>query len=138
MANEELPRKFKAGEELSVALIQAILDELWRLRGMDAAPPLGILNGAGARGESPLFYYEDFDRLVPALTTEDVSGGSYSSPVQTTVSFLWWNGTALAETSPTSTDTAYNVYSSSVVIPNGSLVWCTLFGTAWFIVGADC
>lgn len=88
---KDLVESFRAGDELTADLVDAILRELRRLRKMSAAPPLGIFNAEGMA--PPTFYLveETSDLIVPFKndTGVDVTAGSIATPYSFTATLLF-------------------------------------------------
>lgn len=130
-----LPRSFRDGDELTAGLIDAILQELWRWKGLDVSAPLGMDRG-DANGP-PTLYLAQALNLVPALTTSAIaSGGSYTSPTSGTADFLNWDPVGDSFSDSGQSVTVWNPYAAG--ISSGTFIWIAFYLTDWFLVTADC
>lgn len=135
---KDLVDSFRAGDELTADLVDAILRELKRLRKMTAAPPLGISNTDGMT--PPVLYLLDEDKIVPfQAPAGGVAVGSIASPTTFTATLLMngsSSGTFTATSAPT---TGLGRHFMNVAISasaNGWAVWYN--GYLWPITWDSC
>ncbi len=133
---DELPKGFPPGTELTGALVDKIVRELWRWRKFDAAPPLAI--DYADSDEPPQISQFDAGLVVPAknATGSTIAAGTYTTPVKFTATFLVADtsgGPGMVEGDDTD---AYNQYPGT--ISNGALLYLVASGGYWYVLTAGC
>ncbi len=133
-----LPKRFESGTELTADMMNTVLEELWRLRRMDAAPPLTIDNADS--DQAPIFLFHGSLDIIPAQSAGGVvAAGSLASPTQFTANILDRYGAVngdLAATGGGAAVTAYNSYPGS--IPANALIFLVYTAGEWRVLSAGC
>lgn len=122
---KDLIKSFRAGDELTVELVDAILSELCRLRKMTAVPPLCMSNAEG--GSPPVIHMAAGKTLIPfQAPAVGVEAGSLSIPTNFTASIMYSTTQGQFIGGATAQTTTLGKHFMNIAIPasaNGWAVW---------------
>ena len=136
---KDLVDSFRPGDELTGELVDAIVRELKRLRGMYAAEPLVIedANGPGP----PLLWMLDEDVLVPFqnATGSDIGASSLTgaTPFTATLLVLKTSGNSGSMTTTNALTTNLGRHIMNVTIKNGANGFGVWYGGYFYPVTWD-
>lgn len=135
---KDLISSFRAGDELTANLVDAILRELCRLRKMTAVPPLGISNAEGM--SPPVIHLASSKTLIPfQAPAGGVAAGSLSAPQAFTASLVYSTTQGQFIGGGTTLTTTLGKHFMNIAIPasaNGWAVWYD--GYLWPITWDGC
>lgn len=153
----DLPKNFRVGDELTVSLINDILEELWRWRESSAEPPIHI---SEADSDNPPIWSFSPSAVVGQMfpgTTGPLGGSGFGTGTPNTpysytdssnrlkiytyeaqTGFPNTNYIQIPDPDTNVTTKAYNTYSTTVAANKTAWYWRSPSTGNYYIITADC